>query len=39
MLAEATTFAFRKSNLPTRLVVDASDIAIGAVLQQKHEET
>ena len=38
MLAEATTLAFPSSNLPTQIVVDASDIAIGAVLQQKHEE-
>ena len=38
MLAEATALAFPSSNLPTQIVVDASDIAIGAVLQQKHEE-
>ena len=35
MLAEATTLAFRSLNLPTQIVVDASNIAIGAVLQQK----
>ena len=38
MLAEATALAFPSSNLPTQIVVDASDIAIGAVLQQKYEE-
>ena len=38
MLAEATILAFPSSNLPMQIVVNVSNIAIGAVLQQKHEE-
>ena len=38
MLAEATKLAFPSSNLPMQIVVDASNIVDGAVLQQKHEE-
>ena len=36
VLANATLLVYPKHDAPTRLQVDASDIAVGAVLQQQH---
>ena len=38
MLSDATLLAYLESNLHTSLHVDASDKAIGAVLQQLHDD-
>ena len=38
LLAETTMLVFPKANLPTQIVVDASDMSLGSVLQQKHGE-
>ena len=39
LLANATLLAYPEPNLPTSIHVDASDKAIGAVLQQQHSST
>ena len=36
LLANATLLVYPRANLPSNILVDASDVAISAVLQQKH---